>query len=368
MNPKPIDATDSERVEVEQDRAELRDFIKGLDPKDIASGNWFTKLLAHALDSYTEKVDAEWFKAKYPGVPSDAIVDQRIKIAARYAAIEGGLSAGAYSAAAMAAVLAPVTLPAAAASVLLDVAYTARLQIHLAYDIAVLYRVPLNLDDPDDLWKLIRVAFTIQSAQVAGEGLLKSVPAIVKPLVKAFYRGDAIKAGKALPVVGKHLLQRNVVKIGIPLVGVPLSVGINFYTTLLAGKHARAVFRNDARITEAAVRISTRTEHPQSMLWVAWMLIMADGKITDDEALLMKQLTKLANEKHGLTEEDLAHVIDIDKADIWRRLDAEDGDLLDLMDVAQKTAEIDGEINKLEEAVLEELRQRYGASGSNSES
>jgi len=362
MNPKPIHATDSEREEVEQDRAELRDFVKSLDPQDIASGNWFTKLLAHALDSYTEKVNAEWFKAKYPGVPADAIVEQRIKMASRYAAIEGGLSAGAYSAAAMTAILAPITVPAAAASVLVDVAYTARLQIHLAYDIAVLYRVPLDLDDPDDLWKLVRIAFTIQGGQVAGEGLLKSVPAIVKPLVKAFYKGDVIKAGKALPVVGKHLLQRNVVKIGIPIVGVPLSVGINFYTTLLAGRHARAVFRNDARITEAADQITTRTKHPQSMLWVAWMLIMADGKITDDETLLMKQLTKLANEKHGLTEADLEDVIDIDKDDLWRRLDAEDGDLLDLIDVAQKTAEIDGDVNKFETAVLDELRHRYDAS------
>ncbi len=363
MNPKLSPKTDDEHEEVRRDREELRTFVRSLDAKDVASGNWFTKLLAHALDSYTNKVDADWFTAKYPGVPADAIVDQRIKMAARYAATEGGLAAGAYGAAAMAAILAPIAFPAAAASVLVDVAYTARLQIHLAYDISVLYRVPLDLDDPDDLWRLLRVAFTIQGAQVAGEGLLKSVPAIVKPIVRAFYKGDVIKAGKALPVVGEYLLQRNVIKIGIPIVGVPLSVGLNYFTTLIARKHARAVFRNDARITEAADRLTTDTEHPQSMLWVAWMLIMADGKISDDEALLMKRLTKLANEKHDLTEEDLERVIDIDKADMWRRLDAEDGDLRDLLDVAQKTAEIDGDVNKLEKAVLDEIRQRYSASG-----
>lgn len=361
MNPKPVRATDAEREEVEREREELRDFVKSLDAGDIASGGWFTKLLTHALDSYTNKVDADWFKARYPGVPADAVVDQRIKMAARYAAIEGGLSASAYSAAAMAAVLAPVVLPAAAVTLIIDVAYTARLQVLLAYDIAVLYRVPMNLDDPDDLWKLLRVAFTIQSTQVAGEGLLKAVPAIVKPLVRAFYKGAAIEVGRALPVVGRYLLQRNVIKIGIPIVGVPLSVGLNYYTTLLAGRHARAVFRNTARITETADRLTTRTEHPQSMLWVAWMLIMADNKITDDEALLMKQLTKLANEKHGLTENDLEQVIDIDKAEIWRRLDAEDGDLLDLIDVAQMTAEIDGDVNKLETAVIDELRLRYSS-------
>ena len=193
MNPKPVPSTDGEREEVQRDREEPRTFIKSLDPKDITSGNWFTKLLAHALDTYTDKVDADWFKAKYPGVPADAIVDQRIKMAARYAAVEGGLSAGAHGAAAMAAILAPVTVSAATASVLVDVTYTARLQIHLAYAIAVLYRVPLNLDDPNDLWKLLRVACNILGAQLAGEGLLKNVPAIVKPIVRAFYKGDVIK-------------------------------------------------------------------------------------------------------------------------------------------------------------------------------
>jgi len=86
---------------------------------------------------------------------------------------------------------------------------------------------------------------------------------------------------------------------------------------------------------------------------------MADGKITDDEALLMKQLAKLANEKHGLTEEDLEQVIDVDMDEVWRRLDEEGGDLLDLFDVAQKTAEIDGHVHTLETAAIEELRQRY---------
>jgi len=84
---------------VERERAELREFVAGLSPDEIRSGAWFTKLCAQALDSYTDKVDWRYFQERYEGVPADAIVDQRIKMAARYAALEGGLSAGAYSAA-----------------------------------------------------------------------------------------------------------------------------------------------------------------------------------------------------------------------------------------------------------------------------
>ncbi|MFG2054237.1 hypothetical protein ACGFI9_09405 [Micromonospora sp. NPDC048930] len=243
MTEAPIDAGDSDddaaRKAVERERAELREFIKGLNPDDVKSGDWFTKLVAQALSSYTDKVDWRYFQEKYKGVPADGIVEQRITMASRYAALEGGLSPGAYSAA-IAATLgsaggsSPLTLPAAAVTLMVDLTYITQLQLRLAYDISVLYRVPLDLSDPDDMWKLIRVAFTIKGGGLASEGVTKSVPLVVRPLIKKFYSKGALSAAKAFPVVGKHLLQRNVIKAGIPLVGIPLAVVLNRYTTLVA--------------------------------------------------------------------------------------------------------------------------------------
>src|SRR4249919_3676131 len=89
----------ADRQQVEEERAELRDFVKELSMDEIKSGGWFTKLLSHAMTSYTSRVDWAYFQEKYQGVPADAIVDQRIKMASGYAAIEGGLSEGAYTAA-----------------------------------------------------------------------------------------------------------------------------------------------------------------------------------------------------------------------------------------------------------------------------
>ena len=249
------DAADQELVE--RERAELREFVAGLSPDEIRSGAWFTKLCAQALGSYTDKVDWRYFQERYEGVPADAIVDQRIKMAARYAAIEGGLSAGAYTAAIAATIgsaggASPVVVPAAVATVMVDVAFITRLQLRLAYDVAVLYRVPIDLSDPDDMWKLIRVAFTIKGGEAVREGVVKVVPPIVRPVIKRFYSGPVLAAAKGLPVVGKFLLQRTAIKIGIPLVGIPLAVLLNRYTTLVTGRHARAVFRNEARVIELA--------------------------------------------------------------------------------------------------------------------
>ncbi|WCN04291.1 hypothetical protein [Streptomyces sp. M92] len=357
------DTTAADRKVVEQEQAAIRDFVKGLSADDIKSGNWFTKLATHAMNAYTEKVDWQYFQDRYAGVPADAIIDQRIKMAARYAALEGGLSAGAYTATVAATIgslggASPATVPAAVATMMIDVAFVTQLQLRLAYDISVLYRVPLDVHDPEDLWKLIRVAFTIKSGEAANKTVIKAVPVMVRPLVKRFYSKSVLAAGKALPVVGKHLLQRNVIKIGIPLVGVPLTVVLNRYTTLLAGRHARAVFRNEARVIELAERLSKESQHPQLMLWVAWLVIMADSKIADDEALLMRHLVRVVREQHQVVDEQLAHLVDIDPAEVWKRVDAEPGDLSYLLDVADRVATVDGDVNAKEKAVIAELRER----------
>lgn len=354
---------DADREAVERERAEMREFIKGLSADDIKSGGWFTKLSAQAMSSYTDKVDWQYFQERYEGVPADAIVDQRIKMAARYAALEGGLSAGAYTAAVAATLgslggASPATVPAAVATMMADVAFISRLQLRLAYDISVLYRVPLDLSDPEDMWKLIRVAFTIKGGEVVQGGVLKAVPAMVRPLVKRFYSKAVLSAAKGLPVVGKYLLQRNVIKIGIPVVGVPLAVVLNRYTTLLAGRHAQAVFRNEARVIEIAEGLSERSRHPHLTLWVAWLVITANQKIADDEALLMRHLVRLVRERHQVVDERLAHLVDIDPAEVWRQLDAEPGDLSDLLDVADRVATVDGAVNAHEKAVISELRDR----------
>ncbi|MEU5281725.1 hypothetical protein AB0G87_35555 [Streptomyces asoensis] len=145
-----------------------------------------------------------------------------------------------------------------------------------------------------------------------------------------------LTAAKGLPFFGKSLLQRNVIKIGIPSVGVPLVVAVNRYTKLLAGRHAQAVFRNEARVIELAENLSRRSQHPQLMLWVAWLVIRANQKTADEEALLMRHLTRLAREQHQVVDEQLTNVVDFDPAEVWRRIDAERGDLSDLLDVADR--------------------------------
>ncbi|MDQ0076778.1 hypothetical protein [Arthrobacter oryzae] len=63
----------------------------------------------------------------------------------------------------------PATVPPVVATVMLDVVFITRLQLRLACDVPVLYRMPLDPSDADDMWKLIRVAFTIKSGAFVRE-------------------------------------------------------------------------------------------------------------------------------------------------------------------------------------------------------
>jgi hypothetical protein len=120
------------------------------------------------------------------------------------------------------------------------------------------------------------------------------------------------------------------------------------------------VFRNEARVIELAEGMSRSSRHPRLLLWVAWLVIKAKGnaKIADDEALLMRHLVRLVRERHEVVDEHLAHVVDLDPAEVWKRVDAEPGDLSDVLDAAERVATVDGDVTSREKAVLKELRER----------
>ena len=116
---RELSMADTDRGQVLKDLEDLKEHAKGYSVDDIRSGNWFYRFLRHVLENYTKKVNAAYFKQKYPQLPADAVIDRRVALAKRYSALEGGLTAGAYSAAIIATLgpagaVSPITLPAAA--------------------------------------------------------------------------------------------------------------------------------------------------------------------------------------------------------------------------------------------------------------
>ena len=342
---------------------EMKDFAAGLTVEDLTSGTWFAKLLAHALRQYRDKVDWEYFERRYPGMPRDGIVQARIKLAARYAALEGGLSAAAYTGAVAATIgslggASPLTASAAVLSFSADLFSMTAIQLRLAYDIAVLYRIPIDLDDPEDLWRFIRTAFAIKGGEAAESAVIKAVPAIVRPLIKKVYSGSVLAAGKSLPVVGKHLLQRNVIKFAIPAVGIPASTTVNYWSTRVAGSHARNTYRAEAGIREQAQRLVEGAPAHRASLWVAWLVVIADENPNDAEMAMMRHLISTMESVHGVVDADLSEVVNIDRDFVWSLVGEVQDDRTGLNRIGVAAAEVDGKINSREREVLNELAAR----------
>ncbi len=306
---------------------ELRNATRAYTIEDLKDGSWFAKLVHMALRTYSEKVNAEYFAKKYPGLPRDAVVDKQIKLARTYAAIEGATTGTAYSAMVVATIgsgggASPYTLPGAIGSFAIDLYFTTQLQLRLAYDMAVLYGVPIDLQDPDDLLDLLKIAFGIKAGEVATDALTKLAPEATRVGVKAVFRGSLLEFLKALPIVGKYLLQRNLIKFAIPIVTVPLSGGMNWVTTNGVGKRAREVFRGRAAIREEASRVSAGLEeHAGLLVRTLWFVVNADRKIANGELRLLRDVARsIVDGDQGDALRDVEATINLDVDDLLERI------------------------------------------------
>lgn len=330
----------SEKVIVEKELRDIRQFVSSLKIEDLKNGSWFEKLLIHALSSYRAKVNAEYFRTKYPHLPVDAVVQNRIEMAARYASVEGGITSAAYTGAVAMTITSgggasPLTLPAGGAAFVIDLAYISQLQIKLAYDISVLYQVPLDLDDPEDLWKLIRIAFAIKLNESAQNAALKGIPAVLRPLLKKYYSKSLLATAKSLPIVGKYLLQKNVIKFAIPLVSIPATSGMNYWTTKSTGRHAQTLLRNEAKLASTAGRMVAKNVHLATLLWTVWLIMNTGESPTEDQRTLLHHVT-IQPRVMGLPEEKLVefrNLLDLEEASVWSQL-AEIEDLVPIYDAA----------------------------------
>ena len=291
-NSLPSDQTSAKWVK--ERLGEAKQFAQTLPWEQIKDGSWFSRLLTASLGAYAREVNADFFRRKYPGVPTDVIVERQIELAQKYAAISGGMTAGAYSAAVVSSFgTAGLTVPVAVMSFITDVFVTTQIQLRLAYDMAVLYGVPVNLNDPEDLFDLIRVAFGVKAGEVFQQAIGKLSPEATKQAVKSVFKGATLEAMRALPVVGRYLLQKNLVKFAIPVVGVAISAGMNWFTTRGIGKIARETYRERAVIREAALGVADFVDlEPLVFMRVMRLMVEADGKRQASEAHFLADLVR----------------------------------------------------------------------------
>lgn len=360
-----LGVTQNSKETVKKEYENLKEYSKNFTLKDLKSGLWFAKFLTYALKQYSKKVDASFFEEKYPHLPADVIINRRISLAKKYAAIEGALSTGAYTAVVAATItsggtLSGVTIPAALSSFTADLLLLTEIQLQLAYDISILYNHKIDLEDPEDLFDLIRVSFGIKAGELLQESAAKLIPGFTRYGVTNIFKGTTLTWMKALPVVGKHLLQRNIIKFSIPVVSIPLATGLNYWITGKTSTIAKQVYRDKAAIAERANNIVESETDPYIMLKTVLMVIQADKKTKAEEAWLINDLTKgfLSDNETETFIQDFKNIVNINEEELLEEIsNLNKQEATEIYEAACYAAAVDHNLNTAEHVCLKKIAE-----------
>jgi len=265
--PATVDDAHSEseqsiKPSIKQEIAELREFSKGWNWAIIKEGDWFNLLLQKFLKSHSEQVSVDYFRHKYPGLPSDAIADRLIASAVKASTLAGGVSGASVSLATLAAPESlGLSITGGLAALVGEMLYTTRLQMRLIFDMSLLYHKELNIDDPEDLMDIFAMATGVKTAETGGKVIKGLAPEAARVQVRSLIHGStpAIQAAakKVLgPNIAKRITQRAILRTAVPIIGIGISSGWNYLSTRSIAKLAKAKFRAKGVMSEELQRLS----------------------------------------------------------------------------------------------------------------
>lgn len=326
----PPDDSRSVRAAVRAEIAGLSEEAAKVSLSDLHRGVWFPQLLDRALEGYRRTVDAEFFETRYPGLARESIVDRRIDLAKRYAAFSGGfLSMG------------------AADPFAVDLFFVTQLQLRITYDISVLYGRPIDLGDPEDLILLVGLACGARAGRELRNAAVELTPEVVQ---------------RDLPLVGARLLRRNLIKMAIPGVVMPLCSGINYFTTGRTAATARGAFRDRTFVDETSSGLLDDLDESAMLLLlqVIALVVHSDGKVAAPEAMLLDSIVRQAVEeaRYSTVLEELRRAVDGNEEAILERLERASPELRsNIYDAACLATAVDRRLKGREEKQLRRIAE-----------
>jgi uncharacterized tellurite resistance protein B-like protein len=236
-----------------------------------------------------EQGGEKYLRSKYPGLPTEAVAEKLCELAEKHAAMAGGLSGAAASTSILSAGLA---LPAALVAVMGEVLYTVRLQLRLVHDLHLVYGVPLDPADPEDLLGIFATVYGIKAAEVGGLGVKAFGPEVARAQLQRLIQGNtkliqnAVKAVLG-PRIAKDVTKRALIKAAVPVAGILISAGWNYGSTRMMGSRVRFTVRLRAELRQETIRLkqaivadsATQVAVLEAMLALA----CADGRFDDKE-------------------------------------------------------------------------------------
>ena len=300
-----FDEDSSVKSQIKTELEDLKKMAVAFGPTRLRDGTWFNEFVHAMLSSYAENIikagGVEYFRKKYPGHTQDAIAEKLCTLAMRYAALAGGVT----GLTASTGVLGGVTIPVIIAAIGGEILYTTRLQIRLIYDLATVYGDPIDLNDPEQLYRAFMLAYGISAVSANVGNVAAAVgPEVVRAQAYRIITGRTpIIQDAAIKILGPRIgvmITRNaILKVAVPVAGVAISSGWNYVSTKGISETGRQEFRLEAQARQAAVDLCNEAELKSEDLPIIVQAIQAviniDGSTDPREMKVYQAIVKCFN-------------------------------------------------------------------------
>ncbi len=353
--------------QVKDELSEMEQLTRQFNADEVKSGDWFLRLLMLVIGSYERNARAAYFQKKYPGVSPDDIADTLISVTVRYAAIAGGISGVSATASQIASIAsAGMTLPVFVGVIGAEMLYLARIQMRLILDLAVVYDLGLDPDDPEDILMVWGYALGVAPTEAFGTALVKVVaPTVTRNTIRSYISKGTLEAVQQFGrSIGVKILQRTIIQYSIPVVSAAVGAGYNYATTRSIGAIAKAHFRQrDLAADELRDMLSRR--HTYDLVFPAAIMYMAqiDGAISSEEMALYRSIvSRISIEEHE--QEEFHQLLKADETTLLHFMGSIENREMrrSLIDALGLIAVYDGDFADAERAFLERAATQLGIS------
>lgn len=343
------------------DIGKLRDAAKRAGYDKLADDGWFQKLVAKHIKEHSETISAAHWDTLYPGLDAEARADREIKRVMLRASAAGAVASLGASTGEMLSMMteglaAPIGLPAAVISMVTEAAYTAKLQVDLACDLASIYGVPFDPDDFGEMATLFGLALEVDIKKKKDEHETKEEHEAKEGVTAKLLE---LEEGDFAKRIGRKLLEESVMRNIVPVLGVGISARWNYVATRKFGAAAKKYARYRRALRTACAKLKVgNVEDPALLLEGAWLLATIDGEAGHEELLALALILEaLPIESDDLKLENRWD----DEEDWFDRLRAAPASLHDpLLDVLYLVAATDREIEPAERRFLRRLGKAIG--------
>jgi hypothetical protein len=253
-----------------------------------------------------ENARAHYFQQKYPGMSADDIATTLISVTCRYAAVAGGIAGVAITANQLTTLAsAGITATLWLGSLGIEMVYLSYLQIRLINDLASIYDLQLNADDPEDMLMIFGYALGVTPTEFLGKGIQIAAGATTRHAIKTYISKGTLKTVQEFARrLGFKILQRTIIKYAVPAISAAVGSGYNYVSTRSIGNIAKLHFKNQGKASEELRSLVTR-QTTYKIIFPAAILYMAqvDGEYTQAERDLYKSiLVRMSFDKHSSQE------------------------------------------------------------------